>query len=339
MKNIIVLAVSTVVLIVCSVIIVVNLGNFGISDIPDTPDVPDNADSVGEIVKTPDFEISFLDLAEKYPLVPESGSTVYSDEVLPQWEELYGKNADFKGWLKIGETVVDYPLLQVDGDDTDFYYLHRGFDKTYLYDGSLFIDAHTPIKDSRRPDNTVIYGHNLKNGRMFGSLTKYYTPVHGMGEYTRYPTMEFSTVYDDERNTYKIFAGMYVNTLAEHGEVFYYFTKRIFRSQNDFLDFVENVLDRSVFYTDVDLQYGDEILTLSTCYYPLGNETDRFVLFARRVREGESEEVDTSVAYANPNPKYFDYYYKVKGGKWNGRTWDTSKVKNYDEYSQLTIDN
>ena len=92
-------------------------------------------------------------------------------------------------------------------------------------------------------------------------------------------------------------------------------------------------MDRSLFYTDVDLEYGDELLTLSTCYYPFGKEVDtRFVLFARRVREGESAEVDTSKAYINDDPLYFDYWYQLYGGSWGGRKWDTTKVKGLDKF-------
>jgi sortase B len=75
-------------------------------------------------------------------------------------------------------------------------------------------------------------------------------------------------------------------------------------------------MDRSLFFTDVDLEYGDELLTLSTCYYPLTKDAadTRFVVFARRLREGESAEVDTSKAVENSNPLYFDTYYKMNGG-------------------------
>ena len=104
-------------------------------------------------------------------------------------------------------------------------------------------------------------------------------------------------------------------------------------------------MDRSLFFTDVDLEYGDELLTLSTCYYPLTKDAadTRFVVFARRVREGESAEVDTSKAVENSNPLYFDTYYKMNGGSWNGRNWDADpdstdtskthlKIKGFEEY-------
>jgi sortase B len=159
-----------------------------------------------------------------------------------------------------------------------------------------------------------------------------------LNTYIKNPTADFTTIYspeDDTRNTYKIFAGMFVNSNVQHGEVFDYWKRRFFESKAEFYDFVGNVMDRSVFYTDVDLEYGDEILTMSTCYYPFGHDTDRFVVLARRVREGEDTAVDTSKAYINPDPLYFKYYYQVNGGSWKGRNWDLSKVKGFEEfYSQ-----
>ena len=66
-------------------------------------------------------------------------------------------------------------------------------------------------------------------------------------------------------------------------------------------------------------------------------------MFARRVRDGESPEVDTSKAVINPDPLYFKYYYQVNGGEWKGRNWDADtestdtskfhlKIKGYEEY-------
>ena len=91
-------------------------------------------------------------------------------------------------------------------------------------------------------------------------------------------------------------------------------------------------MDRSVLWTDVDLQYGDNILTLSTCYYPYTKEKadTRVAVFARKVREGESAEVDVSKAMRNPDPLLFAYEYRVKGGSWGGRKWDSSKLLSYN---------
>jgi sortase B len=154
--------------------------------------------------------------------------------------------------------------------------------------------------------------------------------------YRNHPVINFSTLYED--NTYKIFAVVFAHT-ENTGEtdVFDYHRWRDFPDEETFFTFITNVLDRSGFYTDVDIEYGDEILTLSTCYYPLGLEFDsRVAVFARRLRDGESSEVNVDAAYMNPSPLYFDYYYSRYWGRrsnsWAGRNWDTSKVKGLDEW-------
>jgi sortase B len=270
----------------------------------------------------------------KFPDSQSFGEKLPSNVILQQWQELHSINNHFVGWLQLGDTIVNYPVVQYLEDyfDGNEFYLYNDFYGRPHYDGTLFVDWHTPITDCRRPDNTVIYGHHINAGTMFAHLVKYYAPRHGMNAYLENPSIEFATIYDDERGTYKIFAAMFVNTIEEHGAVFNYFQRRFFNNKSEFYDFIVSALDRSVFYTDVDIEFGDEILTLSTCYYPLGGDTDRFVVIARRVREGEDPTVDTAQAWANPSPLYFDYFYLVRGGQWQGRNWDTSKVKGLDDY-------
>ncbi|MDR0222433.1 MAG: class B sortase [Oscillospiraceae bacterium] len=283
-------------------------------------------------------------------------------EIAPKFRELYERNNDFVGWIKLGDTIIDYPVVQAADND---YYLKIDFDGGDDKAGSIFADWHIPInpyrrpeifkdygwylpvKAGRRPDNTVLYGHNMANGTMFAHAARYYAPNFGLDAYVKNPTITFETLYGVERSTYKIFAGIYVNTKTEHGDVFSYYRARRFSegdfyektgstAENNFYYFISEIMDRSVFHTGVDIEYGDEILTLSTCYYPLGNNIDtRFALFARRVREGEDENVDTDAASRNLRPKYFDYFYSVMGGvPWtqDDRSWDVSLVKGMDEF-------
>ncbi|MDR1755163.1 MAG: class B sortase, partial [Eubacterium sp.] len=211
------------------------------------------------------------------------------------------------------------------------YYLFKDFDKNYSIYGSIYADYHVPITAESRPNNTVLYGHNINVGTYFAKLTRYFPQINGYGYYSSHPTVQFDTIY--EQGAYKIFGAIFINTQERHGEVYDYYRKRTFPDKEAFYDFVGNIMDRSVFYTGVDLEYGDEFLTLSTCFYPLGENVDtRFVVFARRVRAGESEEVDVQQYYVNPSPLFFDYWYNVQGGSWQGRSWDTSKVKGFDEF-------
>lgn len=273
-------------------------------------------------------------------LVTTTTTTLPPLPVMEEYAEEKGMYEDMVGWIKVEGTPIDYPCVQ--GKDNK-YYLEHNFKKEEERNGACFVDYLCDFSNTRvRPANIIIYGHNMMKGPSFAKLTTY-CPWYKVGGYTsnmsllnleQYntaPTVTFDTIW--EKGTYKVFAAMYVNTQEEHGEVFKYYKQRTIANEGEFYDYIGKIMDRSLFYTDVDLEYGDELLTLSTCYYPLGNNIDtRFVVFARRVREGESAEVDTSKAYINPSPLYFDYLYKVYGGSWQGRNWDTTKVKGFDEY-------
>lgn len=250
--------------------------------------------------------------------------------VMSTYEEQYEQNNDLIGWITIDGTPIDYPVVQA---EDNFYYLDKDINHEYTKNGSIFADYQCEFTSRTRPANIILYGHNMRTGPSFAKLTTYYpwyTGSASLQQYLTSPTVKFDTIW--EEGTYKIFGAMFVNTKEEHGEVFKYYKQRKITSEEEFYTYIAKIMDRSVFYTDVDLEYGDEILTLSTCYYPVGKIDTRFVVFARRVRDGESEEVDTSKAAINYDPLYFDYYYKVMGGKWGGRKWDTTKVKGFDEF-------
>ncbi len=261
--------------------------------------------------------------------------------VMSTYEELHGENSDLVGWIQVDNTPIDFPVVQAEDNK---YYLTRNFNREEDKNGAIFADYKCHFTTRTRPANIILYGHNMVTGPSFAKLTTYYpwySSFSGsLDQYLAAPTIKFDTIW--EEGTYKVFGAMFVNTQEEHGEVFKYYKQRTIENEEEFYSYVAKILDRSCFYTDVDLEYGDEILTLSTCYYPLDTATNhvdcRFVVFARRVREGESPEVDTSKAYINTSPLYFDYYYQVMGGKWAGRTWDTTKVKGLDEYLEKNPD-
>lgn len=252
--------------------------------------------------------------------------------ILDKYVDLYAENNDLVGWIKIDDTPIDYPVMQVDDNE---YYLHRNFYKEDAFAGSIFVDFHDKLTAEHMPNNTILFGHNMNNGSYFGKLTNYLPMRYGSIDfYLTHPTITFDTIYGE--GTYKVFAGIFTNVNEKDGYVYNYHHKWKFRNELEFMDFMGNVMDRSTFYTTVDVEYGDQILTLSTCYWPMGEQIDcRFVLFARKVREGESPEVDVSGAYQNESPLYFDTYYKWYGGSWAGRNWDLSLVKDFDKYNDI----
>jgi sortase B len=308
-----------------------------------------------EVVEEPENEPAVVVRFSEHPL-PEIAAVEVRTE--PVWSEHEGfsieRNEHFIGWIRIGDTIVNYPVvLKTDEHytasgytESSWYYLRRDFDGRYFLPGSLFIDRSTPIRDTRRPDNTVIYGHNMQTrvhyGTKFAYLMNYYDNF--VETYLEHPTLQFTTIYDDmedERNTYLIFAGALMNTEGRDGQVFDYFrrvrfdnTGRWGNSRDEFYDFIGNVLDRSMFITDVDLEFGDEIITLSTCNYPLGRDiSTRYAFFARRLRPGEDlSALDLEAAHLNPSPLMFDTWYRRRGGSWEGRGWDTALVRGFDEW-------
>ena len=187
------------------------------------------------------------------------------------------------------------------------------------------MDYHTPITAEEQPANIVVYGHNMASGEYFGKLPYYFNyswsnnNPDDISFYQQYPTITFSTLY--KTSTYKIFGGMLVNTEKEAGKVFKYHMKRTFKDKADFDNYCAEILDRSTFINpDVNLKYGDNLLTLSTCRFGYGDADLRWFIFARETSEGESPEVDVSKAYANPSPKFYDLYYELYAGKWLGDT-------------------
>ena len=255
---------------------------------------------------------------------PTEPPTVFTRNLTP----LFEKNADCIGWVYIKDTAVDYPVMHTPSEPQR--YLRLNFDKEYSTAGVPFLKG----KCTMECDNLVIYGHNIRTGVGLTKITNYYPDRYGsLDFYLTHPTFEYESIYGGE-STYVVFAGMYVNTQTQHGSVFNYYKFRNFGSEDTFYQYMEAVFDRSVFYNPaINVAYDDEFITLSTCYYPMGMNVDtRFVVFARKLREGESAKIDVSEAYINKSPLYFDYYYTVNGGSWAGRKWDTTKVKGFDEY-------
>jgi len=272
----------------------------------------------------------YYQLHGEIPLAPEIIEEIREEvpDIMDEYIATYNENNDTVGWITIPGTVIDYPVMQTTDNQ---YYLENNFKRQKSSYGAIFATFLEPFTPTSRPNNTILYGHNIFDGACFAAVAHYYSEG-SINFYRKHPIVYFDTIY--EKGAYKVFAAIYAHTSdTKEQDVYPYHLKTTFENKAEFYDFAQNILDRSCFYTDVDLEYGDEIITLSTCYYPLGNNFDsRVALFARRVREGESEEVNLDAAYRNPSPLYFDYYYRVMGGSWAGRNWDTGKVLGLDEY-------
>ena len=243
------------------------------------------------------------------------------------FDPLISRNPDTRAWIKITDTLVNNVVVQ--STDNQYYVTHD-FDGNESESGTICSSYMN--KWDGTDENLVLFGHNMQNGQFFSYLIHYYPDDASRDPlyfYKVHPTIMLATPKGGTE-TYKIFAGMLVNTQEKHGEVLQYINKTSFSNVNDFNNFILEVMDRSRFFTEVDVKYGDQLLTLSTCHWPYGRSVDtRWVVIARKVRPGESEYVDTSTAYRNYQCKMFDYYYKMYGGSWAGSVWDKSKLLSY----------
>lgn len=230
--------------------------------------------------------------------------------ILSAAEELLKINPDAAGYVEVPNTNIKLPVVLAKdepiGEENTFYLTHK-FSREKSRAGAIFADFRTTITDRKQSDNIVLYGHNEANNTMFGDLDKYKDNSgkrfnNGALEfYKQNPTFTFNTNY--ELGTYKIFA--YFVTAVDQTQdkttpVFDYVNYIDFdKSRYD--SFIENIESRNMISTDIDYQFGDKFVTLSTC----SNEftpSSRFVLFGRKVRPGEDPTVNTANVTYSENP-------------------------------------
>ncbi len=237
-----------------------NMTGHAIQDsyVDDTPDSAGSAD--GAPVEAPAEE------AEEKERIDPADLTV-----LKEYRKLYRQNADLAGWLSIAGTEVDYPVMQTGERDPD-YYLHHDFEKQESVSGSLFLDARNDFVN--RDTNLIIYGHNMKNGTMFGSLKKYMDKSY----WKAHNKIKFNTVY--EKADYTVVAVCLSKVNYEDDYTFRYYNFLNAGSGEDFNAYLANIRQLSVFDENIDISYGDELLTLSTCNSYI--EDGRLFLVAKR---------------------------------------------------------
>ena len=203
--------------------------------------------------------------------IDESKITESKTERMIQLEELQKENEEIIGWLEIEGTNINYPVLQTSDND---YYLTHNYKKEYSSSGSLFLDKDFDMVNGS--SNYLIYGHRNKQGLMFEDLIKYAEEDF----YKEHTKIKFTTNKDD--SIYEILSVFY-------SRVYYKSEKNVFRyyyfvnaeNEQEYNDFVENAKKASIYDTGVTAQYGEQLLTLSTCEY--SQEDGRFVVVCKKV--------------------------------------------------------
>ena len=248
--------------------------------------------------------------------------------------KLLSQNPDLVGYIKVPGTLVSYPVVQKKSKDVTVnmndYYLYRTFHQEDSRSGCIFMDyrchfdevfEHRRIVDNS--GNVFIYGHNMNNRTMFGSLRDY---VSNPYFYSEHPLVELSSCYNDY--TYKIFAIFIVDGEDYESEyAFDCWNTLEFPDEETFYWYVNEAKKRTTVNTNVDVEYGDPILSLYTCNGLCANA--KLILMCRQVRAGEDPYEGTENATLNENVLYPAAYYK------NGRpvNYDPSKFVPYEPKS------
>lgn len=170
-------------------------------------------------------------------------------------------NQDIIGWIKIDNTVIDYPLLQsVDNS----YYLTHNYKKEKSIHGSIFMKSECDLND--KYSNLIIYGHSMKDGTMFKQLLDYKDKLF----FNLHKTIKIAT--KKEENKYDIIAVFKSKIFyQDEQDVFKYYNQTRFSSEEEFNEFINNCKRESLYETGMSARYGEQIITLITCEYSQEN--------------------------------------------------------------------
>lgn len=188
------------------------------------------------------------------------------DKYNVDFDSLKQKNSDTIAWLKVNGTSIEYPIVKTTNND---FYMTHSFDKSYNSAGWVFMDYKDKFDGT--DNNMVIYGHNRRDGSMFGTLKNILT------EEWQNNTDNFiiPLITENEKSEYRVFS---VYRIEKED---YYITTN-FGTDNEFQKFIDKIKSRSVKNFDVDVNTEDHILTLSTC---ANNNKYRVVLHAKKITE------------------------------------------------------
>ncbi len=218
-------------------------------------------------------------MASTFPTEP---STEYIDTIQSEFRDLYEKNSDIVGWLKVSD-FVDMPLVYRDNT----FYLNHNYNGQESYAGWLFLDErnHPDLNDSCN----LIYGHNLRSGEMFGQLHKFRYP----GYLKRFPFIEVQPITEEKPRKYVIFSvcDISVNPDSSH---FFEITNFTFYSPEEKQRFIDGLLKRSIHDLPITATPDDQIILLVTCSY---NYRDGRLLIAARELAPEEHTEDIQALF------------------------------------------
>ena len=256
--------------VLCSMAALVCLGDFGVYNWYNYR----TADNYKQLSELKDKEPTASDApAPVIHYTAEEGQST-PPPVLDEYKNLLNKNKRLIGWVKIDDTNIDYPVMQTTDNE---YYLDHNLNQEYDKNGSIFMDKDCDVL--KPSTNLILYGHHMKSGQMFGGLSLYSDQSY----YEKHPCIQFDTIY--EKGLYEIMYVFRSRVYSEDEIVFKYYQFIDAQSEQEFDSYMNDMEGMSLYDTGVTAQYGDRLLTLSTCDYQEKN--GRFVVVAKKVTTKE----------------------------------------------------
>ncbi len=208
-------------------------------------------------------DVDYID-GEDESVSTTSKKNTYVSSYYTNFEQVFDtlkqKNADTVGWIQINNTKINYPVVQA---DTNSYYLNRDFFKKKNSMGWIFMDYRNDIENLNR--NTIIYGHNIKQGIMFGTIKNMMSS--SWYNNTSNQTITFNTL--NKNMKWQIFSLYQINETEDY-------LKTEFATDDEYIEFLNMLKNRSKKDFQVPLDANSKILTLSTCF----SHTTRHVVHA-----------------------------------------------------------
>ena len=186
------------------------------------------------------------------------------EKYVVDFEKLKEKNSDIVAWLKVNGTNIETTVVKTTNND---YYLTHNFNKEYNSAGWIFADYKNKVDGTDK--NIVIYGHNMRDDSMFGSLKN----ILNSDWYDNEENTNITLYTENEKCIYKVFSIYKIESED------YYITTE-FENDKKFEQFVNTIKKRSIKEFDIDVSESDNILTLSTC---ANNNKYRVVLHAKKI--------------------------------------------------------
>ena len=241
-------------------------------------------------------------------MIPKYKATTFPGNMATTFNKLYAANNDVVGWLYIPGTNVNTPVVQT--KDNNKYLRHNFYGSNTNY-GTTYADYRCN-RGSTLSTNTVLYGHNMPSGTHFYDVHRY----ENIEWYKEHPTIVYNTLYGSY--TFLVCSVFYsTGTRSFDGGYFFnYIYPNI--GPTSMKGYIEQITQRSIYKTGIDIKPTDKVITLSTCTHSLdgacGQDIDgRLVVVGRLLRYGESENVDTSKAKSNPDYRRPQIWYTKKG--------------------------